>query len=115
MKRAALLAVALYAGCAAQATQMEACPASGCVYPKPGSPDPAPTSHLRQQAAFDLQCDQAKLAWTRIGDEKWYTDIRSWGVHGCGKQASYVLESQCRGRAEDECNWALNSPIQTTQ
>lgn len=112
MKRIMLMLL-FAAGCAPQTTQMEACPETGCAPPTTSSDDaPKPTATLTRQAAFDLKCDPSKLAWTAIGTESFVGDIRSWGVRGCGKQATYLLEPRCGGFAREECSWGLNSPIQ---
>jgi hypothetical protein len=113
---AVLIFFGFVAGCAPQTTQMEACPNSKCG-PTPANvtnSDSAPPEKLRKQAAFDLQCGVDKLGFTAIDEEHWYADVRSWGVRGCGKQASYALEQRCGNSAAEACNWYLNSPIQST-
>ncbi len=108
MKRTIVVIVLALGGCAPLTTQMEACSDTGCADPDADKPKPPDT--LKRQAAFDLQCDASKLSWTAIGDEE-----RAWGVRGCGKQASYVVESRCSWYAGDWCNWILNSPVQPVQ
>ena len=115
MKLALAVLMLTVAACAPQATQMEACPPSGCgPSQSTGGTGSKPTATLLRQAAFDLKCDQGQLQWTAIGEESTFSDVRSWGVRGCGKQATYVLEERCRGYAGPDCNWILNSPIQTS-
>lgn len=115
MLRTIVVLMLTLAGCAAQSTQMEACPASGCG-PAKASPstDSQPTRTLMRQAAFDLQCDEGQLRWSAIGEESTTTDVRSWGVRGCGKQATYMLEPRCGGYAGETCSWILNSPVQAS-
>jgi hypothetical protein len=104
--------------CAPVTTQMEACPANGChkneQQQQPDAP-PMPSNKLRAQAAFDLQCGKDQLQFTAIGEQHWYAGIRSWGVRGCEKQASYVVTPHDCAVGSDACNWVLNSPIQKTQ
>jgi hypothetical protein len=38
--------------------------------------------------------------------------VKSWGLRGCGKQATFVLEARCAGFAHSDCSWLLNSPVQ---
>ena len=109
-----VLGVALVTGCAAQTTQMEPCTDCGKKADQAEN-RPKPPDKLKQQSAFDLQCDQAQLQFTPMGGEHWYTDVRAWGVRGCGKQASYALQESCRGMAAEVCNWYINSPVQKTQ
>ena len=113
LRRLLLVPAFVVAACAAQTTQMEACPAGGCVDPSASNGKLAPDDVLKKQATFDLQCDADKLSWTQIGNDTWYTEPRSWGVRGCGKQASYVIESKCTAGpgAPSGCNWLLNSSV----
>jgi hypothetical protein len=115
--------VAIFAfGCAPQTTQMEACNGNEChkVDPPAREPQPpsgpTPSEKLRKQAAFDMQCTKEDLQFTAIGEEHWYASVNSWGVRGCGKQASYIVTpTGCSNANGDVCNWVLNSPIQKTQ
>ena len=88
--------LALVGGCAAPATQMVACPDTGCAALDPPSPLEKP---LREHAAFDLQCDNGALTVT------WIDDTTA-GVSGCGRQARYAfVVSHYHSR------WLLDSPI----
>ena len=79
-----ILALTLAAGCAAQTTQMEPCPATGC------APEPTATATttpyyrtLESLAVQDLQCPANELHYYFIpnaGD----------AVEGCGKKALYL-------------------------
>ena len=116
MKRILLVLSLTLGACATTTTQMEACPEGGC---GPASPktttntESKPTATLVRQAAFDLKCDGAQLVWTALGEESATTDVRSWGVRGCGRQATYALEPRCGNNAGPDCTWILNSPVQS--
>ena len=78
-----LALVTTAAGCAAQTTQMEACPPTGCAQ----EPSPATTPYYRELeklAVADLACPATQL--------QYYTVARHVGdaVAGCGKKALYV-------------------------
>jgi hypothetical protein len=78
MSMAALVGAA---GCAAQATQMEPCPATGCA----STPLPATPYYraLESLAVQDLQCPANELRYSvvpRTGD----------AIEGCGKKALYL-------------------------
>ncbi len=56
-------------------------------------------SLVRRQAAFDLQCDRGAVSIEHLSAD-------TFGVRGCGKQASYLLV--CRG----ECRLVQNTQSQ---
>ncbi len=58
---------------------------------------------VRQRAAFDLQCPEDKVAVQTISEDwnRGYT----YGAKGCGRQATYLVNSATGGQPE------LNSPI----
>lgn len=63
------------------------------------APACAPTGHLINRAAFDLECSRDKL---KIVD----LDANTKGVKGCGRRATYVWS--CGER--QTCAWVMNSP-----
>jgi hypothetical protein len=77
-----LLALVSAAGCAAQTTQMEACPATGCASPPAAQANPYYDA-LESLAVQDLQCPADQLHYYVVpnaGD----------AVEGCGKKALYL-------------------------
>ena len=62
----------------------------------------AERSTLPARASFDLDCPQAQLKYSELGN-------KSVGVSGCGKKAVYV--SACSGQPGQmttTCNWVQN-------
>lgn len=55
-----------------------------------------------ERAAFDLQCDRARLQAVELGNANVY------GVTGCGKRATYVVD--CSDGYANSCKSILNSP-----
>lgn len=77
--RLPILALALtLTGCAAQNTEMVACPPEGCPKGEAARDD----DPVRQRATFDLQCPAGKLQIVEI-------DLTTRGARGCGRQATY--------------------------
>jgi hypothetical protein len=58
-------------------------------------------SVVKKRAAFDLNCPAQSLAVTELGR-------RTFGVRGCGKQATYLTTGECS--LESSCTAVLNSP-----
>lgn len=56
---------------------------------------------LRPRAAFDLDCTQQQLHVTQLNDT-------TYGVRGCGRQATYVWSCHSVGSSGTECDWNLN-------
>lgn len=61
----------------------------------------ASTSQLRSRAAFDLQCDEARLQIVEI-------DSATRGVVGCGQRATYIEVCRAKGTS---CTWVLNADL----
>jgi hypothetical protein len=77
MRLPLLVLALLLSACAAQTTEMVACPAGGC------PPDPAEDKDpVHKRAVFDLQCPGDKVVITEIDDS-------TRGARGCGRQATY--------------------------
>lgn len=57
--------------------------------------DEQASDKVRQQAAFDLQCDASALNVQKISDDHQMMGVKNstWGVSGCGRQATY--KSSC--------------------
>ena len=68
--------------------------ASGCATSQEANP-------LIKRAVFELECPREKLKWQRIDDE-------TFGVRGCGKQATYVYVCSGAGISES-CKWLRNN------
>lgn len=58
-------------------------------------------SVVKRRAAFDLNCPSRSLAVTELGS-------RTFGVRGCGRQATYLTTGGCT--AEENCTAVVNSP-----
>jgi hypothetical protein len=52
---------------------------------------------IRDQAAFDLQCDKTKLTVQKISDDASFGGVKNYtfGARGCDKQATY--KASCSG------------------
>lgn len=60
---------------------------------------------LQSRASFDLQCPPNQIQTTRIDD-------RTYGVHGCGQQATYVESCENPNGAwgsRTGCTWVMNT------
>jgi hypothetical protein len=93
--RTFVLLFAVVAGCAAEKTEMVACPPEGCQKIDP-EPDNDP---VRRRATFDLQCDRSKIEIVEI-------DWTTRGARGCGRQATY---KQRMGSYD----WVMDSAVVT--
>ena len=61
----------------------------------------ASSGDLPSRAAFEMNCPEDKLTWTKFGDD-------TVGVTGCGQKHVYVQD--CHGvGGYRECTWVLNS------
>lgn len=58
---------------------------------------------LRDRASFDMNCPKEELNLTDLGENKTY------GVRGCGKQATYVGRSCSADMPTRNCQWLLNT------
>ena len=57
---------------------------------------------LRPRAAFDLGCTQQQLNVTQLNDT-------TYGVRGCGRQATYVWSCHNVAGSNSQCDWSLNA------
>src|ERR1700752_1774556 len=97
MRKLLVVVILLTAACAAPATEMVACPPTGCAKLA------APTEIQRmllEPAAFDLQCPSMELEVKDL-------DSVSSAVTGCGRTARYAWLS---GRWTGS-RWLLDSPV----
>lgn len=62
----------------------------------------SPLPALLRRASFDLDCPEADLSTQDLGGQ-------TYGVRGCGKQATYVLVAGEGGRS-----WVMNSGGEST-
>jgi hypothetical protein len=60
----------------------------------------ATQAQLKTRAAFDMQCSEEQVELVEI-------DSRTYGVRGCGKQATYV--ETCAHANDTDCTWLLNT------
>ena len=67
---------------------MSACGASGAA--------------LERRASFDLKCKPTELRWTKL-------DSGTWGVRGCGTQATYVKSCSRTMGNYSSCTWIRNN------
>ncbi|GAA6135931.1 hypothetical protein NBRC116188_27210 [Oceaniserpentilla sp. 4NH20-0058] len=58
---------------------------------------------VTNRATFDLDCSQYKLNVTQLGD-------RVFGVKGCNKKATYVVDGPCQG-VGSKCTAIMNSDL----
>lgn len=64
---------------------------------------------LDPRASFDLECPEEKLRYTELNED-------SWGVRGCGKQATYMWICNTKGYFRSgavlvpskKCQWVRN-------
>ncbi|MGZ3425721.1 MAG: hypothetical protein ACXVCV_03685 [Polyangia bacterium] len=91
-----VLLFALVAACAAEKTEMVACPPEGCQKIDP-EPDNDP---VRRRATFDLQCAREKIEMVEI-------DSTTRGARGCGRQATYKQRLPTY-------DWVMDSAVVTT-
>jgi hypothetical protein len=66
----------------------------------PGCATSQEASPLIKRAVFELECPREKLKWQKFDEE-------TYGVRGCGKQATYVYVCQGTGISES-CTWLRN-------
>ncbi len=57
---------------------------------------------LKKQASFDMNCAAADLNTIETGQYRY-------GVRGCGRQATYVM--QACNRLSHACTYIMNSPV----
>ncbi len=60
---------------------------------------------VQTRAAFDLSCSKDNLNIIKLGGG-------SYGVRGCGKQATYVVDGPCGLENDQRCTAELNSEVQ---
>ena len=58
------------------------------------------------RAAFDMDCPRGKLQLTQLSGT-------TYGVRGCGKRATYLLNGECG--AGQPCEAFLNSTVESTK
>ncbi len=74
----------------------------------------APIGEFSKRASFELQCPEDKLTFTNLqesGESR--RNRQTWGVRGCGKQATYQKTASGWSKAEEKQAPSEPQPQQT--